>query len=1018
MTNSAPLFWLHVRVDFLFFFVFFVFCLNCANSQSELYDQEHAVLLRMKQYFQNPSSLSHWTQSDNSSHCSWTEITCNSNSVTRLALRNITITHTVPPFICDLKNLTSIDFQWNFIPGEFPTYLYSCSKLEHLDLSNNYFVGKVPDDIDRLANLRFLNLGGNNFSGEIPASVWRLKDLTSLQLNSCLFNGTIPSEIGSLSNLEVLNLGINPFSPSKIPPSFNKLTKLKDIEMHDCNLIGEIPETIGELVALEMLDLSSNSLSGKIPSGLFMLKNLSILFLSKNQLNGQLPQAIEALNLTIIDLIWNNLTGKIPEGFGNLSKLTGLNLGCNQLSGEIPESLGRLPSIIDFRVFINNLSGNIPPEFGLHSNLRTFELASNSFTGSLPQNLCFHGNLFRLTAYDNKLSGQLPESLGNCRSLLELKIYNNELSGKIPSSLWASQNLSTFMINDNKFSGELPETLPVNVSLMAISYNQFSGPIPAGISSMKNLVVFNASSNLFNGSIPQELTSLSNLATLLLDQNRLSGPFPSEIISWKSLRTLNLSQNQLSGKIPDSIGHLLDLTQLDLSQNQFSGQIPSQISLIRPPDLNLSSNQLTGKIPSEFENSAYATSFLNNSGLCVDTAGLNFNLCNSGSVPQRSSKGSSVPLALIIGLAIVASIAIFLVSFLMMRFYQNRKQELDTSWKLTSFQKLSFTESNIVSSMTDGNIIGRGGYGTVHRIAINDKDYVAVKKISNNRKLHQKLENAFLAEVEILSSIRHINIVKLLCCISNEDSLLLVYEYLENHSLDKWLHKKSGSSGASSTVHSFILDWPRRLQIAIGIAQGLSYMHHDNSPPIIHRDVKTSNILLDSQFNAKVADFGLAKMLIHPGHLDTMSSVVGSFGYIAPEYAQTKRVNEKVDVYSFGVILLELTTGKEANYGDEHSSLAEWAWRHNQLGSSIEQILDEDVKETSNLEQMCSAFKLGVMCTTKEPVGRPSMKEVVNELLRLKDPIVYAEMGFGHFEAVPLLKNSKRDSRLDIENDS
>ncbi|XP_028794281.1 receptor-like protein kinase 5 [Neltuma alba] len=1013
MRNSTPLFCLHVPLNYFFFLLF----LSCANSQSELYDQEHGVLLRMKQYFKSPSSLSHWTQSD-SFHCSWKEITCDNNSVTGLALKEINIRQPIPTFICELKNLTSIDFQWNFIPGEFPTYLYNCSKLEHLDLSNNYFVGKVPEDIDRLASLRFLNLGGNNFSGEIPASVTRLKELTSLQLSLCLFNGSVPSDIGDLSNLEVLNLGFNPFSSSKFPSSFTNLTKLKDFVMSDCNLIGEIPESIGNLVALEMLDLSQNQLSGKIPSSLFMLKNLSRMFLSRNQLDGELPQVIEALYLTIIDLAQNKLTGKIPNGFGNLHKLTGMNLGLNQLSGEIPESLGRLQSIMDFSVFFNHLSGNIPPEFGLHSNLRRFELASNSLTGSLPQNLCYHGSLFRLTAYDNKLSGELPKSLGNCSSLLELRVDNNELSGEIPSSLWASQHLSLFMINDNKFTGELPKTLPVNVSRMVISYNQFSGRIPAGISSMKNLVVFSASSNLFNGSIPQELTSLSQLATLLLDQNKLSGPLPSKIISWKSLRILNLSQNQLSGEIPDSVTRLVDLAQLDLSENQLSGQIPSQLGLLRNSDLNLSSNHLTGKIPSEFENIAYATNFLNNPGLCANTDGLNLKLCNSDSVPQKSSKRSSMSLALIIGLATVASIAVSLLSLFMMKFYLKRKQELDTSWKLTSFQKLTFTESKIVSSLTDHNIIGRGGYGTVYLVAVNDKDYVAVKRISNNRKLDHKLENAFLAEVEILGTIRHINIVKLLCCISNEDSLLLVYEYLEHRSLDKWLHKKNGSLGLSSAVHSIILDWPRRLHIAIGIVQGLSYMHHDNSPPIIHRDVKVSNILLDSQFNAKVADFGLAKMLIKPGQLDTMSCVVGSFGYIAPEYAQTKRVNEKVDVYGFGVILLELTTGKEANYGDEYSSLAEWAWRQIQLGNNIEKVLDEDVKETSYLEEMCGVFKLGVMCTAKEPAARPSMKEVLNILLRLKEPCGYVEMNFGHLDDVPLLKNSKRESRLDIDNDS
>jgi serine/threonine protein kinase len=188
--------------------------------------------------------------------------------------------------------------------------------------------------------------------------------------------------------------------------------------------------------------------------------------------------------------------------------------------------------------------------------------------------------------------------------------------------------------------------------------------------------------------------------------------------------------------------------------------------------------------------------------------------------------------------------------------------------------------------MTEDNIIGSGGYGTVYRVDIDGLGYVAVKKIWENRKLDNNLEKSFHAEVKILSSIRHRNIVKLLCCISNDDTMLLVYEYVENRSLDRWLQKKKktvkSSTLLSSSIHHVVLDWPKRLQIAIGVAQGLSYMHHECSPPVVHRDVKTSNILLDAQFNAKVADFGLARTLINPEELATMSAVIGSFGYMAP----------------------------------------------------------------------------------------------------------------------------------------
>ncbi|CAL0322152.1 unnamed protein product [Lupinus luteus] len=998
-----------------YYLLIFFIILSHAKTQSQLYDQEHAVLLNIKQYLQNPSFLSHWNSS-NSSHCSWPEITCTTGSVTGLALVNTNINQTIPTFLCDLKNLTHVDFNLNYIPGEFPTYLYNCSKLEYLDLSMNNFVGVIPDDIDSLSSLQYLNLSYTNFTGDIPASIGRLKELRYLPLQYCLFNGTYPDEIGNLSNLETLDLSSNyEFPPSKLPLTWTKLNKVKVFYMYGCNLIGEIPETIGQMVALEKLDISQNSLTGHIPSGLFMLNNLSILYLYQNSLSGEIPDVVEALNLTIIDLANNELTGKIPDDFGKLQKLTGLSLSLNKLSGEIPQTLGLLPSLVDFRVFINNLSGTIPPDFGRSSKLGSFHIASNNLSGRLPENLCYYGKLLNLTTYDNNLSGELPESLENCSSLLEIKIYNNQFSGNIPSGLWTSFNLLTFMVSHNNFTGVLPEILSSNISLFQISSNQFSGRIPTGVSSWTNVVVFDASKNYLNGSIPQELTTLPRLTTLLLDQNQLIGPLPSKIISWESLVTLNLSQNQLSGQIPDAIGQLPVLSQLDLSENQFSGQIPSRLPKLT--NLNLSSNNLTGQIPSEFENSAFESSFLDNPGLCSDTQALNLTLCNSGTT-ERSSKDSSRSPALIISLAVVTFLLACLMSFLIIRRCRKRKQGLDNSWILISFQRLNFTESNIVSSMTEHNIIGSGGYGTVYRVPINDLGYVAVKKISNNKRLDKKLENSFHAEVKVLSNIRHNNIVKLLCCISNDNSMLLVYEYLENSSLDRWLHTKRNSSVVSGSVHHFVLDWPKRFKIAVGIAQGLSYMHHDCSPPIVHRDVKASNIILDSQLNAKVADFGLARMLIKLGELETMSSVVGSFGYIAPEYVQTSRVSEKIDVFSFGVILLELATGKEANKGDEHSSLAEWAWRQVQLGSNIEELLDKEIMENSYLGEMCNVFKLGLMCTSTLPDSRPSMKEALQVLLMCGESLAHKERNVCHYDVVPLLGNSKGECRLDVDNDS
>ena len=848
------------------------------HANSQLHDQEHAILLRIKQYLDNPPFLSHWTSS-NFSHCSWPEIMCTDDSVTGLTLSNNSIVQTIPSFICDLRNLTHVDFYNNFIPGEFPTHLANCSKLEYLDLSMNNFVGSIPFDIGNFSNLQYLSLGYTNFSGDIPSSIGSLKQLRNLQLQCCLFNGTIPAEIGNLSNLEILDLSANPMlPPSRLHDNWTRLNKLKFFFMFESNLVGEIPETIGNMVALERLDLSVNDLSGQIPRGLFMLKSLNIIFLSRNNLSGVIPDEVEALNLTIIDLTDNSISGKVPDGFGKLQNLTGLALSLNKLQGEIPQSIGLLPSLVDFKVFMNNLSGTLPPDFGRHSMLRTFLVSDNNFSGKLPENLCYNVQLQNISVYDNYLSGELSQSLGNCSSLLDLKIYSNQFSGSIPSGLW-TLNLSNFMVSYNKFTGELPERLSSSISRLEIDYNQFYGRIPKGVSSWTNLVVFKASKNYLNGSIPRELTNLPKLTILLLDQNQLTGPLPSDITSWKSLSNLNLRQNQLSGHIPDSIGRLPVLKQLDLSENQFSGQIPSVLP--RLTNLNVSSNYLTGRVPIEFENSAFETSFLNNSGLCSNTASLNLRSCNHS--PQSESKDSSWSVALIISLVVVACFLALLALFLIIRFCRKRKSRLDKSWKITSFQRLCFNESNIVLSLTENNVIGSGGYGAVYRAAVDGLGYVAVKKIWENKKLDKKLESSFHTEVNILGRIRHRNIVKMLCCISKEDSMLLVYEYVENRSLDRWLHRKNKSSSAvSGSVHHVVLDWPKRLHIAIGTAQGLSYMHHDCSPPIVHRDVKTSNILLDAQFNAKVADFGLARMLMKPGELATMSAVIGSFGYMAP----------------------------------------------------------------------------------------------------------------------------------------
>ncbi|CAI0425598.1 unnamed protein product [Linum tenue] len=992
-----------------------------SQSQENTAD-DREILLRIKQYWQDPPQLSHWSSSGSSSPCSWPEVNCTvANSVMGLNFNSMNIPGTVPPFICDLKNLAVLDLYNNSIAGGFPRELYNCSMLQYLNLGQNYFVGPVPDDIDRLARLNHLDLSGNNFTSDIPAAIGRLKELRVLYLNQNQFNATFPLEIGLLSHLEELSLAHNGFLPSRLHFNFTQLKNLKVLWVSNANLIGEIAPTIGEMAALEYLDLSTNKLNGSIPDGLFRLKNLTVVYLYKNRLSGPIPQSVESLELTDVDVSDNNLSGLIPDDFGKLEKARILNLFFNNLGGEIPESIGRLPQLKEFSVFTNNLSGSIPADFGRYSMLEVLQVDSNRLTGQLPEHLCSNGKLDGVAAYDNFLSGELPASLGNCSTLRFLSIKNNSFSGELPAGLWTATNLETLIIGDNSFTGQLPDDMSWNLSRIEMSNNNFTGGIPIGVSNWSNMVFFSASNNSISGTIPPQLTSLPRLTNLMLDGNQLTGSLPSDIISWESLTTLNLRRNQLSGEIPDQIGNLLRLSELDLSENQLSGNIPPQISRLPLTSLNLSSNQLAGNIPRQFENGAFSDSFLNNPGLCSSNSDLNLSSCNSR--PSQSSKRTATHiLALVLSVSAIIVVVSVISSFLAIRKLRGKRVQ-DSAWEFTSFQKLNFTEEKILAGLTESNVIGMGGSGKVYRVAVDrQNDFVAVKRIWNDD--DNKLAKEFMSEVETLSAIRHSNIVKLLCCISNGDSKLLVYEYMENRSLDWWLH--------SGTMKRAALDWPKRLNIAICAAQGLAYMHHDCVPSIIHRDVKSSNILLDSEFNAKIADFGLARMTMMNSSSSsssgeeaaaTFSTVAGSFGYMAPEYGQTRRVNEKIDVYGFGVVLLELTTGRQANGGGGEEkmrttkSLAEWAWGRVQEGKAIGNVLDEEVKEEGcYLDEMVSVFKLGILCTTALPSSRPSMKEVVQMLERWRrEGISRGKSGSERrVDESPLLRNSNGDSSLPV----
>ncbi|KAK4730120.1 hypothetical protein R3W88_023108 [Solanum pinnatisectum] len=464
-------------------------------------------------------------------------------------------------------------------------------------------------------------------------------------------------------------------------------------------------------------------------------------------------------------------------------------------------------------------------------------------------------------------------------------------------------------------------------------------PKQISASQLKNL---DLSENHLNGSIPEDIGNLKNLVKLDLSHNSLSGSITSKLFQLNQLSHLSLSYNYLSGVLPNAM-NLFSLYDMDLSHNQLTGSIPKGLASSTGLDaLDLSYNQLSGNISESIKHLRPRISL---------------RLCSN----KFSGRISSEFVKLTYDESNLSSTS-------------NSFPGLPSYLSVHFISKVEGATEDILSSLKDENIIGNGGSGKVYRVVIDQTgNTYAVKSVGHGEKSGGRHQKEFLAE--------------LLCCISSLDRKLLVYEYFEKQSLDKWLHRKKRAASPSQSSTP-ALDWQKRLKIATGAAQGLCYMHHNCTRPIIHRDIKSSNILLDSEFYAKIADFGLAKILSRrDDNPETASAIAGTFGYIAPEYASTFRVNIKTDIYSFGVVLLELTTGRQPILREEQMNLAQWAQQRYRDGNFIVEALDEEIMETSNVEQMRGVFKLGLMCTGATPYGRPSMKEVCNILQSFRDTI-------------------------------
>ncbi|CAM8973187.1 unnamed protein product [Rhodiola kirilowii] len=963
------------------------------------------------------------------------------SSLSSLQLLNLSTTNisgSIPPSFGQLTNLRLLDLSSNSLSGPIPKTLGALNSLQFLFLNSNKLSGQIPPDLANLTSLQVLCLQDNVLNGTIPSMFGALKSLQELRIggnpyligaippqlglltNLTTFgaaasglSGPIPSTFGNLINLQTLAIYDTEVSGS-IPPELGLCLELRNVYLHMNRLTGPIPRELGKLQKLTSLLIWGNLITGSIPAELSNCSSLVILDASANDISGEIPGELGSLVvLEQLHLSDNALSGSIPVGLSNCTSLTTLQLDKNQLSGSIPWQLGNLKYLQSFFLWGNSVSGTIPASFGNCSELYALDLSKNKLTGSIPEELFNLKKLSKLLLLGNSLTGVLTKNVAKCQSLVRLRLGENQLSGNIPKELGQLQNLVFLDLYMNHFSGELPKEI-ANVTvleLLDLHNNYITGEIPAELGLLVNLEQLDLSRNSFAGEIPESLGNLSYLNKLNLNNNLLTGLIPRSFRYLQRLTLLDLSSNGLSGIIPPEIGYMTSLTiSLDLGSNQFIGKLPDTMSrltqlqsldlarnmltgrievlglLMSLASLNISFNNFSGPIPvTPFFKTLGINSYLENPSLCQSMDGTT---CYNGMLRRNRLKAAKIAALITVILASVTMAAI--ASWIMLS--KNHRNTMDKSlhssgstslvedfsypWTFIPFQKLNFSIDDILGCLKQENMIGKGFSGVVYKAEMSNGEQIAVKKLWKTLKDEEPVDS-FAAEIQILGHIRHRNILKLLGYCSNKYGVkLLLYNYISNGNLHQLLQGNRN------------LDWETRYKIAVGSAQGLAYLHHDCVPAILHRDVKCNNILLDSKFEAYIADFGLAKLMHTPNYHHAMSRVAGSYGYIAPEYSYTMNITEKSDVYSYGVVLLEILSGRSAVESQLGDGMHIVEWVKKKMGSyePALTVLEPKLQGLPDqmVQEMLQTLGIAMFCVNSSPAERPTMKEVVALLMEVK----------------------------------
>ncbi|RLM86369.1 hypothetical protein C2845_PM04G07340 [Panicum miliaceum] len=922
------------------------------------HDDERALLaVKAKISGTHSGVLASWNQS--TSHCSWEGVTCSRRHQWRVVTLDLSawgLAGTISPAIGNLTFLRSLNLSFNGLQGEIPPSLGSLRRLQQLDLGVNMLTGVIPSNImlSRCTSLRVLCIYSNKgVQGSIPAEIGSMPSLAVLELANDSITGTIPPSLGNLSRLAILSLAVN-YLQGSIPAGIGNNPHVTFVQLSLNNLSGLVPPSLYNLSSMYLFSVACNKLHGRLPSDLGKgLPGIQDIGIGRNLFSGALPLSLTNLStLQAIDATYNSFSGVVPSELGRLQNLKGfqmdnnmleanneeewefiasltncsrlqkLGLGWNRFKGKLPSSLANLSTNLQLlHIPSNKISGAIQLDVGNLASLQLLDLSDNLLSGAIPESIGKLTQLNELYLSLNNISGVIPSSIGKITSLSILSVHANNLQGSIPPSIGNLSKLSALDLFSDKLNGFSPNEVGHLSSISIdfdLSYNLLEGPLPSEVGDLVNLKELILSGNKLSGDIPDTISNCRVLEILALDGNSFQGSIPATFNKMAGLTFLNLTNNKLNRSIPGNLASISNLQELYLAHNNLSGTIPESLgnltSLLR---LDLSFNNLHGEVPKEgvFTNLT-GLSIVGNNALCGGIPQLHLQECPSSSV-RKNKKVMSKSLRIAIPTAAGALLLSFFVvwaGLLYRKLKTTSKKEIPPQF---TEPELPIVPYNDILKGTDGfseaNVLGKGRYGKVYKGTLeNQASAVAVKvfnlQVSGSYK-------CFQAECEALRRVRHRCLVKIITCCSSvdhqgQDFRAIVFEFMTNSSLDRWIHSNFDSQNGQGA-----LSLSQRLDIAVDIVDALDYLHNGCQPPVIHCDLKPSNILLNQDMRARVGDFGIARVLdeaTSKQHLNSNSSIGirGSIGYIAPEYGDGLAVSTYGDVFSLGITLIEMFTGR------------------------------------------------------------------------------------------------------------